>query len=359
MSEMSALPIDISETTECSKIIENPNVLLCQHAEKCPYRDYVRAINTFSQNLKPPERKIHTFEKVNLRKMVEIKSNKESRFSFLNLLKFRRHEKDLSKEPIELYKINIEQNDKENIPNKLTFDLIHNIPKPVTSTVATNTSRAFITAPVHCAPCKNQENQSVGVNPAVHIAQVNNSFKPPKTCKQGFLNDKPTRVDVYYFDHGNACYLKTTDVTPNLTTELIAEKTEAYTTKFWAELFGTIHIFFAFLTTFILQFLKFILQSLIRPLTIGLLQLTSDYFFKPCLSVVFNAIIQPPAIFFFNILTSLRDLCDPVAEGVGYFLREVANVCRSIRLVEVKNNTNNKPKLNRAPCRRFRIRRKK
>lgn len=61
----------------------------------------------------------------------------------------------------------------------------------------------------------------------------------------------------------------------------------------------------------------------------------SDYFFKPCLAVIFNGIIQPPLVFLYNIATSIRDLVDPIAEGIGYFLRELANVCKAIRLIEV------------------------
>lgn len=51
---------------------------------------------------------------------------------------------------------------------------------------------------------------------------------------------------------------------------------------------------------------------------------------------MFNAVIQPPLIFIYNIATSLRDLCDPFAEGIGYFLREIAMVLRAIRLVEIR-----------------------
>lgn len=68
----------------------------------------------------------------------------------------------------------------------------------------------------------------------------------------------------------------------------------------------------------------------------GLTQLASDYFFKPCLAVLFNAVIQPPLIFLYNVASSLRDLCDPIAEGIGYFLREIAEVLRAIRLVEMR-----------------------
>lgn len=81
------------------------------------------------------------------------------------------------------------------------------------------------------------------------------------------------------------------------------------------------------------------MYSIFRPLIIGLIQLASDYFFKPLLTVIFNGIIQPPLIFLYNIATSLRDLCDPIAEAMGYFLREIAVVLRAIRLIEIRRGS--------------------
>jgi len=132
-------------------------------------------------------------------------------------------------------------------------------------------------------------------------------------------------------------YYRTTDCHPVLTTDRCVEKTDQAATRFWAEIFGTIHIGTAFVTAFILQLLRFVLYSVFRPLTIGILQLLADYSVKPVLSILFNAIIQPVLILFYNIFTSLRDLCEPIAEGMGLFLREMANLCAAIRLVEVKH----------------------
>ncbi|KAL6426115.1 hypothetical protein ACFW04_008998 [Cataglyphis niger] len=145
------------------------------------------------------------------------------------------------------------------------------------------------------------------------------------------------KIEIYYFDHGSSAYYRTTDCHPVLATDKCAEKTDQAATRFWAEIFGTIHIGIAFVTAFILQLLRFILYSVIRPLTVGILQLIADYFLKPLLSILFNALIQPVLILLYNIATSLRDLCEPIAEAIGLFLREIANLCAAIRLVEVKH----------------------
>ncbi|KAF7998331.1 hypothetical protein HCN44_009729 [Aphidius gifuensis] len=148
------------------------------------------------------------------------------------------------------------------------------------------------------------------------------------------------RIDIYYFDHGNSAYYKTTDASPILTTEKYAEKIDQAATRFWAEIFGTIHIGITFITAFILQLLRFFLYSLVRPLTIGVIQMFSDYFIKPLLTIFFNGIIQPILIFFYNIATSFRDLCEPIAQTFGFFIHEIAIFFRAIRLVEINNYTN-------------------
>ncbi|XP_053995354.1 uncharacterized protein LOC128885365 [Hylaeus anthracinus] len=162
--------------------------------------------------------------------------------------------------------------------------------------------------------------------------------KPPRIENKHIDKEMGTmeKIEIYYFDHGNSAYYRTTDSPPILATEKCAEKTDQAATRFWAEIFGTIHIGTAFVTAFILQLIRFVLYSIIRPLTVGVLQMLADYFIKPCLSIVFNALIQPVLILLYNIATSLRDLCEPIAEAMGLFLREFANVCAAIRIVEVK-----------------------
>ncbi|XP_046599056.1 uncharacterized protein LOC107228222 [Neodiprion lecontei] len=165
-------------------------------------------------------------------------------------------------------------------------------------------------------------------------------FEKPRTPGNG-IDDTSEKIDIYYFDHGNSAYYRTTDAPPILATEKCAERTDYIATRFWAEIFGTIHIGIAFVTAFILQLIRFLLFSIVRPLTVGVVQLIADYFLKPSLSMLFNATIQPVLILLYNIATSFRDLCEPIAEGLGFFLREIAQVFRAFRIVEVNNCTNN------------------
>ncbi|KAK0090910.1 hypothetical protein PV325_000076 [Microctonus aethiopoides] len=150
---------------------------------------------------------------------------------------------------------------------------------------------------------------------------------------------KPEKYDIYYFDHGNSEYYLTTDINPILLSDKCADKIDNAAIRFWAEIFGTIHIGITFITAFLLQFLRFVLRSILKPLIVGVIQMISDYVFKPFLTIIYNGVIQPLLIFLFNIASSFRDLCEPIAEAMGYFFREFANLFRAIRLIEINPQT--------------------
>ncbi|KAJ8667910.1 hypothetical protein QAD02_009573 [Eretmocerus hayati] len=154
-------------------------------------------------------------------------------------------------------------------------------------------------------------------------------------------NEKAEKIEIYYFDHGNSAYFHTTDLPPILATEKCAEKTYTASTQFWAEIFGYVHIGATFFTTLILQFIRCLLFSLVRPLTVGVVQLIADYFVKPLLSITFNGIIQPILILFYNMATSLRDCCEPLATILGFYTREFAALFRSCRLIEINHHHKN------------------
>uniref|UniRef100_A0A1I8P5J8 Uncharacterized protein n=1 Tax=Stomoxys calcitrans TaxID=35570 RepID=A0A1I8P5J8_STOCA len=149
------------------------------------------------------------------------------------------------------------------------------------------------------------------------------------------------RLGIYPFDHGNADYLKTHDCPPHILSWALAERTTHCATKFWAEFFGSLYIGVAFVVTFLLQTYRFFLYSLINTLLVGLLHMTSDYLVKPLLAVLFNGFLQPPLICCFNILTLLRDILQPIADSLNNFMKPLATLARSVRLVHVSQNKKN------------------
>ncbi|XP_017053072.1 uncharacterized protein LOC108096199 [Drosophila ficusphila] len=144
-----------------------------------------------------------------------------------------------------------------------------------------------------------------------------------------------TCIGIYPFEHGCADYLSTTDTHPKINSIVLADRATTYATHFWAELFGLLHIGVAFVVAFILQSYRFVLYSLVNTLIVGLLHMTSDYFLKPFLTMTFNGFLQPPLIFLYNILCSIRDIMEPVANTLNNFMKPLATVGSSIRLVDV------------------------
>lgn len=154
------------------------------------------------------------------------------------------------------------------------------------------------------------------------------------------------RMEIYYFDHGNSAYFRTTDCPPHIVSEIIAQQTQHFATRFWAEIFGSIHIPLALIVAFLLQFYRFILYAIIRPLIIGFFQMTSDYLLKPIITIIFNGVIQPPLILFYNIFSSISDMFEPIGKTIGHLLKPFADLFRSIHLVDVKNIYKNNEKTN-------------
>lgn len=152
---------------------------------------------------------------------------------------------------------------------------------------------------------------------------------------------KDIRIGIYPFDHGCAEYLRTHDCPPQILSLVLAEKATHYATRFWAEVFGSLQIAVAFVVTFLLQCYRFVLYSLVNTLLVGFLHMTSDYLVKPLLTVIFNGFLQPPMIFCFNVLSSIRDILEPIADTLNNFMKPVATVGRSVRLIHATYNKKN------------------
>ncbi|CAD7081356.1 unnamed protein product [Hermetia illucens] len=209
---------------------------------------------------------------------------------------------------------------KQNIGNKLKF----------------SETKALIESP----------KRNVGEN-ATFLSRLKSSFlkmsqggvqKENQSARSPSKRD-PEKIDIYYFDHGNAAYFRTTDCPPTILSELLAQQTTYYATRFWAEIFGSLHIGVTFFITFFLQAYRFILYSVVRASIIGFFQMTSDYLLKPVLTVLFNGAIQPVLILVYNVLSSFKDMLEPIADTIMMFLNPVATLLKSIRLVAFNKKT--------------------
>uniref|UniRef100_A0A1B0C0Y3 Caveolin n=2 Tax=Nemorhina TaxID=44051 RepID=A0A1B0C0Y3_9MUSC len=164
------------------------------------------------------------------------------------------------------------------------------------------------------------------------IDKIFSDFPEPETVNP---SNGHIHIGMYPFDHGCADYLKIHDCPPQVVSIHLAERAVFYTTRFWGEVFGSLHIGFALIVTFMLQTYRFFLYAFINTLLVGFLDMTSDYFVKPLLTVIFNGFLQPPLIFCFNLLSSVRDILEPIAETANNFMKPIATIGKSVRLIHV------------------------
>ncbi|KAH8405269.1 hypothetical protein KR222_001011 [Zaprionus bogoriensis] len=166
-----------------------------------------------------------------------------------------------------------------------------------------------------------------------HAHSIIDDLPSPKWNKKAAA--RHTCIGIYPFEHGCADYLSTTDTHPKINSIVLADRATTYATHFWAEFFGLLHIGVAFVVAFLLQCYRFMLYSLVNTLLVGLLHLTSDYLVKPALTVIFNGFLQPPMIFLYNVMCSARDILEPVADTLQNFVKPLATLAGSLRLVHV------------------------
>ncbi|KAH8372023.1 hypothetical protein KR093_009766 [Drosophila rubida] len=179
------------------------------------------------------------------------------------------------------------------------------------------------------------------------VASLDNMCKCQPQHAHNIIDDLPspkwnvkaatrhTCIGIYPFEHGCADYLSTTDTHPKINSIVLADRATTYATHFWAEFFGLLHIGVAFVVAFVLQCYRFMLYSIVNTLIVGLLHMTSDYLVKPALTVTFNGFLQPPMIFVYNVMCSLRDILEPVADTLSNFIKPLATLGGSIRLINV------------------------
>lgn len=86
---------------------------------------------------------------------------------------------------------------------------------------------------------------------------------------------------------------------------------------------------------------RFILYTFKRCMILGVLKLTSDYFFKPVLTTTFNSVIQPILALFKNVSQAMVDAIMPFSAIIWSLTAPIGDLLRKIRLIEI--NPNHKP----------------
>ena len=71
----------------------------------------------------------------------------------------------------------------------------------------------------------------------------------------------------------------------------------------------------------------------------GLLTTFGDYLYKPVLAAFFNAILQPMAVFLYNIGVGLRTIMTPLIDIMRSVFTQIAMLLRAFRLVELNWRT--------------------
>ncbi|XP_022111753.1 uncharacterized protein LOC110991005 [Acanthaster planci] len=115
----------------------------------------------------------------------------------------------------------------------------------------------------------------------------------------------------------------------------IADKSEKLVRRGVQEVFAALRIFVDFLLILILELLRFLAYNVFGLLFVGLLTTFGDYFFKPVLAAMFNSILQPLAVFLYNVGMALKTIFGPLIDIFRALLIQFAMLLRAFRLVEV------------------------
>ncbi|XP_046555248.1 uncharacterized protein LOC124264545 isoform X2 [Haliotis rubra] len=167
--------------------------------------------------------------------------------------------------------------------------------------------------------------------------------------------DNPDLLPVVFHDeegarmlyHFHPCNMKMYEVPDTEDAAImpgVADKAERVVRRLWQEVFGGLRLVTGIFIIFIVEALKFVFHHVVQPIIIGLLTGVGDSLLKPLFSLTFSLILQPIIVFFWNILTGVRHLSQPVIDILHGVLTPIAMVLRSFRLFDVTyQNSLNRP----------------
>ncbi|GAB0175416.1 hypothetical protein GRJ2_000006800 [Grus japonensis] len=89
------------------------------------------------------------------------------------------------------------------------------------------------------------------------------------------------------------------------------------------------------IAVFLIELVRFLGETVVQVLAVGLLRAIGDHILKPFLAATFNSLLQPLLLFLLKILRGIRDLTDPIIDVLAAVCAQVAVLLRAVRLVEV------------------------
>lgn len=89
------------------------------------------------------------------------------------------------------------------------------------------------------------------------------------------------------------------------------------------------------LAVFLIELVRFLGETVVQVLVVGLLTAIGDHILKPFLAAAFTSLLQPLLLFLLKVLCSIRDLADPLVDILAGICSQLAVLLRAVRLVEI------------------------
>ncbi|XP_043233258.1 actin cytoskeleton-regulatory complex protein pan1-like isoform X2 [Amphibalanus amphitrite] len=105
--------------------------------------------------------------------------------------------------------------------------------------------------------------------------------------------------------------------------------------RMWSEVLWVASVPVLVVTTFFFALTRCVLETVVRPVALGPLQLLGDHLLKPAAVTLHDSLLLPAAALLANALAALALLGRPLGEALDALLRPLATLLASCRLVQV------------------------
>lgn len=139
---------------------------------------------------------------------------------------------------------------------------------------------------------------------------------------------------MYYFERSSGEFLATSDGAPDTALERAARRASRRAHAMLAEALAAPRLALSAPLALLLQLERCALLTA-RSATLGAVQTAADYALKPALTLLFNALVQPPLVFAGNAARALRDALRPLWLALGDALEPAVRLLQAVRLVHV------------------------